>query len=134
RQREARRNDRQILERPLAALDVELLRHDQLEQMAYRGGQDGPLALEVVALARKAAKRACDVGSDRRFLCNDEFFGHAPRKAADDKCKGAAASTAHDGRVLATRAQARVSRPQFGRRGCAVLKRSSARRWLVGVF
>ena len=81
-------------ERPLAALDIVFVGHHELEQMAYRGRQHVAVALVIVAFAREAAKRARDVGRDRRFLCNDEFLAHAARKAADDKCKAARDSTA----------------------------------------
>ena len=94
RQAEARRDDRQVLERPFAALDVKLLGHHELEQVADRGRKHVLVAFEVVALAREAAERARDVGGDRRLLCDDEFLGHGRRKAADDKCKAAGGSTA----------------------------------------
>ena len=77
---EVRRYYGQVLERPFAALDVVFLGHHELEQMPDGGRQDVAIALKVVALARKAAKRACDVGGDRRFLCDDEFLGHAAAK------------------------------------------------------
>src|SRR3954464_3916678 len=51
---EMRRYYGQVLERPFAALDVVFLRHHELEQMSDGGRQDVAIALEVVALARKA--------------------------------------------------------------------------------
>src|SRR5579871_4820046 len=81
-------------------------------------------ALEVIRLARESAERASDVGRDRRFLCNDEFLAHAARKAADDKCKCGAGSTAE---------RHPPAFGQLGRRAWVVLKRSSASRRLVAV-
>ncbi|MCE3247341.1 MAG: hypothetical protein K0R41_1166 [Geminicoccaceae bacterium] len=94
RQVEVRRDDRQARERPFALLDVVLLGQDELEQMSDRRRQHVFVALVVVALAREAAEGASDVARDRRFLGDDEFLGHAARKAADDKCKPQAGSTA----------------------------------------
>ena len=64
------------------------------------------VAFEVVAVAREAAERARDVGGDGRLLGDDEFFSHAARKAADDKCKRAPRST-RDWRNYARRGRAR---------------------------
>jgi hypothetical protein len=90
---EMRRNHRQVCERPLALLDVVFFRHREGEEVADRRRKDKVLAFEVVAFAREAAKGARDVGGDRRLLSDDEFFSHAARKAADDKCKRAPRST-----------------------------------------
>ncbi len=79
-QRELRRNGRQVRERPLAALHLLLFRHADLEQMADRGGEHVPVALEVIAVAREAAERARDVGGDGRFLGDDQRFRHGVRR------------------------------------------------------
>jgi hypothetical protein len=74
-----RRNERQPGEGPLALLDVVLLGHGELEQVADRRGENVLIALEKIALAREATERARDVGCDRRFLGNDEFLAHAAK-------------------------------------------------------
>jgi hypothetical protein len=74
-----RRDERQPGERPLALLDVVLLGHGELEQVAHRRGENVLIALEIVSLAREAAERPRDVGRDRRFLCNDKFLAHAAK-------------------------------------------------------
>ncbi len=79
RELEMRRNQRQSREGPLAFLDVVLLRHHELEQMPYGGAHDVLVALEVVTFAREPAERARDVGRDRRFFGDDEFFTHAAK-------------------------------------------------------
>src|SRR5882672_6062241 len=61
--------------------------------MADRGRQQIFVTLEVIALAHETTERACDVGGDRRLLCDDEFSSHRARKAGDDKCKRASGST-----------------------------------------
>ena len=71
-----RRNRRQMREGPLAALDLLLLRHADLEQVADRRRQDVTIALEVVVVAREAAQRARDVGGDGRLFGNDQALGH----------------------------------------------------------
>ena len=68
---EVRRNDRQMGKRPLAALDLELVRHAQLQQMADRRRKHVLVALVVVVLLLEAAQRLGDVAGDGRFLGND---------------------------------------------------------------
>jgi len=68
---EVGRDDRQVSERPLAALDLELLRYAQLQQMADRGGKHVMLALVVVVQLLEPAQRFGDVARDRRLLGND---------------------------------------------------------------
>src|SRR6185503_8497822 len=81
---------RQAGERPLAALDVVLFGHDELEQVADRGRKHVAVALEIFAGLLEAAERARDVGRDRRFFGDDEFLAHAARKAAEDTRKDCA--------------------------------------------
>jgi hypothetical protein len=59
-------NRRQVGERPLAALDLFLLGHADLEQVPDRRRQHVAIALEVIVVAREAAERARDVGGDGR--------------------------------------------------------------------
>ena len=73
-QGEMRRNHRQVGKAPLAALDVEFLRHRQFQQMADGRGQHVVVALEVVARLGKAAQRLGDVLGDGRFLGDDQLF------------------------------------------------------------
>jgi hypothetical protein len=47
--------------------------------MSNGGGQDELVAFEVFTLARETAERARNVGRDRRFLSDDEFFTHAAK-------------------------------------------------------
>src|SRR5688572_28406155 len=80
-------DDRQVLERPLALLDVVLLGQHQLEQVADGRRKHVFTAFEIVAGLLEAAERASDVGGDRRFFGDDEFLAHAARKAAEDTRK-----------------------------------------------
>ena len=70
-QRKLLRYHRQIGKRPLTALDLVLLGRGNFEQMADRRRQHILLALEVIALARKAAQRPRDIGSNGRLFSND---------------------------------------------------------------
>ena len=112
---EVRRDDWQVLERPLALLDVVLSRHHQRQQVADRRGNDVVLALEIVSLAREAAERASDIGGDGGLLGDDELFSHGARKAADDKCKLARRSTGRGENAL-QRARARARDPLWSPR------------------
>ena len=75
-QLELRRDRRQVRERPLAALDLLLFGHADLEQMADRRRQHVAVALEVVVVAREAAERARDVGGDGGLFGDDQRLGH----------------------------------------------------------
>jgi hypothetical protein len=75
---EVRRDDRQVGERPLAALDLELLRRRDLDQVADRRRQHEVVALEEVAGASETAERLGDVGGDRWLLGNDQRLAHDP--------------------------------------------------------
>jgi hypothetical protein len=44
--------------------------------MSDRGRQHVVVAFEIVAFAGEAAKRACDIGCDGRFLGDDQTFSH----------------------------------------------------------
>ena len=71
------RDDRQGLEPPEAVfLFVDVLRHEELDDMADGGGDDILVVLEVVAVLGDFAERARDVRGDARFFGNDEGFGH----------------------------------------------------------
>ena len=61
--------------RPLAAFDLLLLGHADLEQVPNRGGDDVLVALEVVVVARESAQRARDVGGDGGLFGDDEGLG-----------------------------------------------------------
>ena len=75
-QRELGRNRGQMRKRPLAALDLFLLRHADLEQMADGRGKHVLVAFEIVVVAREASQRPSDVGGDGGFLGDDQTFGH----------------------------------------------------------
>ena len=70
------RDDRQVGERPLPALDLVLLRRRDLDQVADRRRQDELVALEVVALLGEAAQRPRDVGGHGGLLGDDQGFSH----------------------------------------------------------
>jgi hypothetical protein len=78
---EVRRDHRQVGEAPFAALDVELLRRLDLEQVADGGGHEVALALEVLVvlleLARDGRERADDVLRHGWLLGNDQGLGHS---------------------------------------------------------
>ena len=75
-QGEVRRDHRQMRERPFAALDLILLRHGQLQQVADGGRQQVMLGLEKLFFFSEATQGASDVLSDRGLLGDDELFGH----------------------------------------------------------
>ncbi len=95
--REVGRDHRQVGEGPLAALDLELLGHGELEKVADGRRQDVVVGLEVVLLFREAAQRTGDVLRDGRLFRDDQLLAHARRstrvaprgrvgsEAADDK-------------------------------------------------
>ena len=64
-------------ERPLAALDFEFLGRGNFQQMADGRGQDVIVALEIIAMPRKAAQSPRNVGGDRGFFRDDERFCHS---------------------------------------------------------
>ena len=70
-----RGNVRQLVEGPLAALDVLIGRHDDCQQMADGRGNHVVVVLEkVLRLVTRRPEHAGDIGRDRRFLCDDECF------------------------------------------------------------
>ena len=71
-----RRDHRQVGEAPFAAFDVEFLGHGKLKQMADGGRQNVVFTLEKVACFGESAQGFGNVGSDRRFLGDDELLGH----------------------------------------------------------
>jgi hypothetical protein len=60
-------------ERPFAALDLELLRHRERQQMADCGRQHVVAAFEIVPVFREAA-RTRDVVCNRGLFGDDEFL------------------------------------------------------------
>src|SRR5262249_2560640 len=82
---EVRRDHRQIRERPLAALDLDTLGRNELEQMAYRRRKHVFAALVVITVARESPECAGDVVRHGRLLCDDELFCHEEAKTAMDR-------------------------------------------------
>ena len=74
---EVRRDDGQIRQGPLAALDLELLRHGQFQQMPDCRRKDLVVALVEVILFLETAQRLGDVAGDRRFLRDNQCFSHS---------------------------------------------------------
>jgi hypothetical protein len=72
-----RRDDRQVLERPLPALHVVLLGRGELEQMPDRRRDDVLVALVVIVVLLEPAERPRDISGDGRLFGDDQFFGHA---------------------------------------------------------
>src|SRR5262249_1899978 len=79
---EVRRNHREVRKRPLAALDLDALGRNELEQVADRRGQDVVATLVVVAVTRETPERASDVVRDGRLLGDDELLCHGEEKTA----------------------------------------------------
>ncbi len=63
--------------RPFAALDLELLRHGDGQQMADRRRDDVLVILVEVRVFLELAERLGDVPGDRRLFCDDKSFSHA---------------------------------------------------------
>jgi len=82
-EREMRRNHRQVRKRPLAALDLELGRHGELEQMPDRRREHVVLRLEVIFFFGEATDGAGDVRRNRWFFRDDQLLAHA-RGATED--------------------------------------------------
>src|SRR5487761_2213659 len=72
-----RRNDGQMRKGPLAALDLELFRHGNGEQMADRRGDDVLVVLVEVRVLLELAERLGDVSGDGRLFRDDKCFTHA---------------------------------------------------------
>jgi hypothetical protein len=70
------RNDRQVLEAPLAAFFVLLGRQPELDKVTNRGGDDVPIVFEIVAVPLKFSQGAGIVESDTRLLCDYQCFSH----------------------------------------------------------
>ena len=68
---EMRRDDRQMRESPLAALDLVAFGHGQFEQMANGRRQDVAVALIIIVLFLETAERLGDVAGDGRFFGYD---------------------------------------------------------------
>ena len=67
----------QLVEGPLATLDVLILRDDQLQQVAHRGGNKVFVVLKkVLRLVARRLEYTGDIGCDRRFLCDNQCFSH----------------------------------------------------------
>ena len=75
REGELRREERQLLHRPLAAPDLVLLRDGELEQMADGRRDDVVVVLEVIAVLFHP-ERLGEIGGDAGFFGDDESFGH----------------------------------------------------------
>ena len=75
-QRKMRRNDRQIGEAPLSALDLILFRSPDFQKVPDCRRQDILIRLEIITLFGKSAETFRNVISDRRFFGDDECFGH----------------------------------------------------------
>src|SRR5712691_2011082 len=109
-----RRNDRQVGERPFAALDLHAFRRNEFQQMADRRGEHVIPAFVVVTVAREAAQYTRDIVRDGGLFGDDQFFGHGrkrlqkgeqrksgspPREAQNDKSnRNATQETATRGR------------------------------------
>src|SRR6266568_4248989 len=114
-----RRNDRQVGERPFAALDLHAFRRNEFQQMADRRGEHVIPAFVVVAVAREAAQYTRDIVRHGGLFGDDQFFGHGrkrlqkgeqrksgspPREAQNDKSnRNATQETATRGRSSDTR-------------------------------
>ena len=61
---------------PLAAFDIELFRHRDLEQMADRRGENELVGFKILIVLGEAAERLRDVVRDRGLLGDDEGFAH----------------------------------------------------------
>jgi hypothetical protein len=75
RQREVRRNHRQVGERPFAALDLEFLGQDSSSRWPM-AEESTCVAFEVVVVLGETPQRLGDVGGDGGFFGNDQLFGH----------------------------------------------------------
>jgi hypothetical protein len=76
REREVRRDDRQVGEGPFAAFDLEFLGTGQLEQVTDRRREHEVFAFEVVVVLGETPQRLGDVGGDGGFFGNDQLLGH----------------------------------------------------------
>ena len=61
-------NHRQVCKRPFAALDLELVRHGDFDQVADGGGQHKVVVFKVIVVLFKSAQHARDIAGHGRFL------------------------------------------------------------------
>ena len=73
---EMRWNDGKVGERPFSALDLELLRRGDLDQMADRGRQHELITFVEVTLFGETAEGLCNVRGDRGLLGDDQGLTH----------------------------------------------------------
>ena len=88
-------------ERPFAALDLLLLGHADLEQVADRRREHVAVALEIIGVPREAAQRARDVGGDGGLFGNDQMFGQFEVRNAGVRAANASRLMQHAARTPA---------------------------------
>ena len=63
-------------EGPLAALDFELFRTGQLQQVAYRRAKHAIIAFEKVVVFSESSECARNIGGDGRLFGDDQLLAH----------------------------------------------------------
>ena len=138
---EVRRNHRQVIEAPLAALDLVLFGRGDLEQVTYRRRDDRIVGFEIAVVLRETAERLGDVVGDGRLLRDDQLLAGrmlgARRRAPGLRLRCCCAlRDGHEGsrvtggcRERPRMISARIPAAQASIRDEAVVRQAQDRRW-----